>query len=383
MRNWLFDRQGRFGAPATLLPGLLVLMGAGCQEVTSTGKVRPAEVLWKAPVAERFAGTSSVPVTDGERMYVTGTGVAAFDVRTGTQLWKTPRFTSSTPTHISVRDGRVFAAEAVAFAFDAATGREMWRFTPDTDASLSQSTADERAFYFGTESRTVYALSTADGAPLWSTRIGADWPNRGIVKGVSVSGDTVYATAERHYSPNGYYSAGVIVALDRSTGRELWRYQNGTGTDSRGVIGAPTVADRLLLASDHKGNAFFAVDRFTGEEVWRTPTEPGWAGPGAPPVAVGNVAYASGADTYVYALDLQSGRVIWRTRPAMGSSRYHAVCGKAVFNNLSYLGIVDRHTGRLMGLMFEDQERITSGFAVHDDRIFFLTHSAAYALKCP
>ena len=85
----------------------------------------------------------------------------------------------------------------------------------------------------------------------------------------------------------------------------------------------------------------------------------------------------------VFALDLGTGRVLWKTRPAMGSSVCHAVCGNAVFNNLQALGIVDRHTGRLLGLLFAEDERPTSGFAVHEDRIFFLTREAAYALKCP
>ncbi len=67
----------------------------------------------------------------------------------------------------------------------------------------------------------------------------------------------------------------------------------------------------------------------------------------------------------------------------MGGSVYHAVCGNAVFNNLSYLGITERHSGKVLGLMFQDQERVTSGFAVHEGRIFFVTYNAAYALKCP
>lgn len=45
--------------------------------------------------------------------------------------------------------------------------------------------------------------------------------------------------------------------------------------------------------------------------------------------------------------------------------------------------MVDRHNGRLLGLMFQEEERVTSGFAVHEDRIFFFTTKAAYALKCP
>lgn len=373
---------GRFGAPAILVSSL-ALTGAGCQEVTGGPPAARTEVVWRTPVQERFAGTTSVPETDGQRVYVTGTGVAAFDVQSGARVWQTPRFTESIPTHLAVRGGRVFAAEATVWAFDAATGRELWRYTPDSDASLSQSAADERAVYFGTRTRRVYALGAADGAPLWTVRLGADWPHDSPVKGIAAVGDTVYAAIDRHYSPNGFYSAGVIAALDRATGRELWRHQNGTGADSRGIIRAPTVAGRLLLAADHKGSAFYAVDRFTGQEVWRTPTEPGFAGPDSPPVVAAGVAYASGNDAYVYALELATGRVLWRTRPAMGGSVYHAVCGGAVFNNFQGLGILDRQSGAVLGRMFDQEERVTSGFAVHADRIFFLTHRAVYALRCP
>ncbi len=382
MKYFLRFGLGRFGAPATLLGGL-ALMNAACQDVTAGGRRGPAEVLWRTPVAERFAGTISVPITDGDHFYITGTGVAAFDRETGALVWKSSRFTSSIPTYVDVQDGRVFAAEAVAFAFDAETGRELWRAPLDADASLSQNTADEHAFYVGTRNHRVYALNVETGQPLWVVDLGPGWPYESLVKGISISGDTVYAAVERAYSQNGYLATGIIVALDRDTGRELWRHENGTGQDPHGIIGAPTVAGRLLLASDHRGNAFYAVDRFTGREVWRTPTELGFPGPEAPPIAVGDVAYASGADTYVYAMDLQTGRVIWKTRPAMGSSVFHAVCGNAVFNNFLGLGIVDRHSGKLLGTMFEGNEHPTSGFAVHDDRIFFLTTEAAYALKCP
>lgn len=374
--------SGRFSAAASLV-GMFLLSGTGCQDITSREGGSSAKVLWKTPVQGKLAGSGRVPATDGQRIYATGAGVAAFDAQNGAMLWQSLPFTASIPTFLSARDGQVFFAEAVAVGLDAQSGRERWRFKPDGDASLSQSAVDDQAFYFGTDSRNAYAVRVSDGTPLWSTRLGSDWQSGSWIKGLSVSGDTVYAAVDRYYSQNGYYSAGVIVALDRTTGRELWRYQNGDGSDSRGVIGAPTVAGRLLLSSDHKRGAFFAVDRFTGQEVWRVATEAGFGGPDSPPVALDGVAYASGNDTYVYALDLESGKTLWKTRPAMGGSVYHAVCGNAVFNNFQGLGVVDRHNGRLLGLMFDEDERVTSGFAVHDGRIFFVTHKAMYALKCP
>ena len=43
-------------------------------------------------------------------MYVTGTGLAAFDIRTGAPLWKTGPFTQSIPTYVAVQGGRVLQA---------------------------------------------------------------------------------------------------------------------------------------------------------------------------------------------------------------------------------------------------------------------------------
>ena len=373
---------GRFGAPAILLY-LLMLTGAGCQDIVGAGTRGPAEILWRTPVADQLAGTHSLPTADREHLYITGSEVVAFDVQTGKQVWKSPRFTRSIPRNAPVAGGRVFAAEAVAFAFDAATGRELWRVPLDASAALSQNTADERAFYVGTRSHRVHALEVASGAPLWQVDLGPGWPYESLTKGIAVSGDTVYASVERAYSQNGYLATGIIVALDRATGRELWRHENGDGSVPRGIIGAPTVAGRLLLAADHRGNAFYAVDRFTGQQVWRVPTQPGSVGPEQAPTVVDDVAYAAAPDTYVYALDLRSGKVLWKVKPSMGSNQYHAVCGNAVFSSFLGLGIVDRHTGRVQGTMFGEDELVTSGFAVHEDRVFFFTTKAAYALKCP
>ncbi len=267
--------SGRFGALVAALSS--VMLGcAGCNEVTGS---RPSSVsvLWRTSLSGRLAGSNNLPTTDGQRFFITGrgadAGVVAFDVQDGERLWSLNPFTQSLPVYLAVHNGRVFAAENVAFALDAATGRELWRTPLDADASLSQNAADAHAFYVGTRSHRVYALDVASGAPLWQVDLGPGWPYESLTKGISVSGDTVYATVERAYSQNGYYAAGIIVALDRTTGRELWRHQNGDGSSPRGIIGAPTVAGRLLLASDHRGNAFYAVDRFTGQQVWRVPTQ--------------------------------------------------------------------------------------------------------------
>ncbi len=373
--------RGRHGAPAALFRASLMFAVIGCEEISGVGQ--NSAILWRTPLEARDARVMSAPATDGKRVYHLGSGVVAFDAATGTPLWRSNRFPTSQPTSLVVQDGRIFTAEATAFALDAESGRELWRFSPDASAALSQNTADERAFYVGTTTHRVYALGAVDGALLWTVDVGPGWQHEGAVKGIARGGDTVYVAAERSYSANGYYSAGVIVALDRMTGRELWRYQDGTGSDSRGVVDAPTVAGRFILMSDLKGHAFYAVDRFTGQEVWRVNTEAGFMGPGQAPVVKQDVVYASAIDAYVYAMELHTGKILWKTRPAMGGSTKHAVCANTVLNNFQSIGMIDRQTGKVRRIFHREGEIFTSGFAVYQDLVFVSSTEAIYSLKCP
>ncbi|HYW09269.1 MAG TPA: PQQ-binding-like beta-propeller repeat protein [Longimicrobium sp.] len=364
---------------AALLACILSGTG-GCQE--SVGSAGGNDLLlWRAPLEARDQGSISVPAMDGARVYAIGGGLVALDARNGSVSWRA-RLTKYAPISVAFRGGRVFAVEELAYAFDAATGRELWRFTPDSDGALGESTADDGAFYFGTGSHRVYALDAADGRPLWSTDVGPDWEHTGIVLGVTVSGDTLYAAVRQYNAANGFISTGWIFALDRGTGRVLWSYRNGEGKDLRSVSSAPTVAGRLLLASDLHGNSFFAVDRVTGKEVWRVNGVPGYVGPREAPVAVGETAYVSSSDRHVYAVEVQTGRIVWK-RKLPGSSNGFAVCGDRIFAAWLGLSILDRNTGRVLYESEpESADYPTSGFAVHEDRVFVLGNRAAYAYRC-
>ena len=374
---------GRLGAPASLLFTLLVFTGASCKDIIG-GREGPGDVqmIWRTSIATGGSGPHSTPATDGERLFAeVGRTIQAFDVRSGALIWSVPRPPNS-PANVVVRDGRVFAAGSSILALDAASGRELWQFKPDTTATFGRITVDDYAVYIGTASHRVYALSTTDGTALWSVDIGPEWNYPSVVRGISVSGDTLYIGAEQWRAQNGYIASGWLVALNRYTGAVLWRYSIGSGNERRNVASQPTVAGRLLLASDHFGSSFFAVDRFTGEEVWRVNGDLGFFGPVDPPRVVGDVAYAGSSDTFVYAVALDTGRELWKTRvPA--SIRAYATCGDRVFANYQGVAVLDRRTGKLLNTMYDrNEEFTTSGFAVHDGRVFVLGTKAVYAFSC-
>jgi outer membrane protein assembly factor BamB len=363
-----------------------MLFGISCSKRTGGDNGMPGrDLMWRVPLVGPDVGPS-VPAADADRLYAVGRGITAYRAADGAHLYTTNRFAYYTPLHVVISRGRTFAAESVAHAYDAGTGRELWHFTPVTHAALGAVAADDGAFYFGTgtTARRVYALDQETGRELWSTELGPEWEFRGWVKGIAVSGDTVYAGVEQFRAHNGYIASGWLVALDRATGRILWRYSTGTGDDLRNVQSKPVIAGRLLLASDRKGNAAFAVDRFTGQEVWRRQFELPYIGPLDAPIVVGDVVYVGSGDLHVYALELATGSVRWRTLLG-GAVEFMAVCANEVFAEYAVgLAVLDRHTGRIRwrGYDGDSDERLTSGLATHGDRVYALGNKYAYAFRC-
>jgi outer membrane protein assembly factor BamB len=363
-----------------LLSAALLVAATACNDVTGREGSPPVSVEWKVPLAGVDRGLHA-PATDGKRLFALGGGLFAYDLGSGSVAWRAG-YARYMPRSVSESSGRVFLAETVVLAFDGASGRELWRSQVDSAADFAWSAADERSVYVGTRSHRVYAIDAQNGSHRWSVDVGPGWRYGGAISGLSASGDTVYAAAEQPYAANGYLATGWLFAINRNTGGILWSYQNGRGDDLRNFITAPTVAGRLLLASDRKGNAVVAVDRFTGREVWRVRGEPGYIGFTDPPVVVNDTVYAASGDTHVYAIDLPTGRVHWRT-PTPGANNAFAVCGEYVLANYQGLAVLDRHTGRIVASMFgTNEEFLTSGFAVAGNKAFVLGNKAAYALSC-
>jgi len=361
---------------------------SSCHNPFSDDSAKQQEFIWRTVVTEPDSGGwHGIPaVADGRLFVAAGRDIVAFDSRSGAILWRTKVGFGVNPRavapNILVRNGWIFVSGVAAvFSLDAATGVIRWQFPTPVQTDRSESSVDDFAMYVGTRDHRVYALDLNDGHPLWTVDVGPDWQYLGIVEGTAVSGDTVYTVLNRSLNSNGLYRSGVIVALDRRSGRELLRYESaGTLHDARG---APTIAGRLLLVSDEAGSSFFAVDRFTGQEVWRVQADPGFFGPATSPVVVGNTVYVASNDTFIWAVDLQTGTLRWRTK-SPGSYHGTAVCGGKVFGNNFAIDILDQVTGKLLRtvLTLRGSEFPDSQFATDGERVYVTGTVAAYALAC-
>ncbi len=143
------------------------------------------------------------------------------------------------------------------------------------------------------EHALLVAVERATGRVAWQREVGRGYPHAapGLVGPLVVHG--------------GF--SGDVLALDRATGAERWRFKNGEG----GLLSTPQVersaqGERVWLG--FIGGAV-ALDAATGRELLRIPLAAGTSVLG---VRDGRVFVHGYAENLVFAFDSASGRELWR-----------------------------------------------------------------------
>jgi len=145
-----------------------------------------------------------------------------------------------------------------------------WKATGLGGGFSSVSVAGGRIFTMGDRdgAQHVLALGQADGKLLWSAKVGPPLSDEyGGPRGTpTVDGDLIYAIG----------TEGDLVCLEAATGRERWR--KSLARDFGGQVmsmwkfsESPLVdGDRLVVTPGARDAALVAVDKKTGRELWRT-----------------------------------------------------------------------------------------------------------------
>jgi quinohemoprotein ethanol dehydrogenase len=135
---------------------------------------------------------------------------------------------------------------SIAFAVDAKTGKELWRFDPVVDRAFTSGPSNGGvccgilnrglALYEGKVivpvlDRRLIALDAASGKPVWSTRIlPEDATGYSLTMAPRVVKDKVIVgLAGADFTPH----RGFFAAFDVNTGRELWRFYTVPGDPSK------------------------------------------------------------------------------------------------------------------------------------------------------
>ncbi len=200
--------------------------------------------------------------------------VAAFDVQTGTRLWRTETQgekdrSTNIGGGISAANGVIYAAtgRGEALALDAAKGTIKWRVPLDSPARSAPTVVEGKLFLPTLDERMI-ALSTADGKRVWSYQATAS--------ATIVLGEPAPAYADGILV--GGFGSGDLVGLRAESGSLAW-------------------SDSLAAARGRTSLADLSAIR-------------------ALPVIVGNVVYAIGIGGLLVAIDLRSGRRLWEREVA-------------------------------------------------------------------
>ncbi|TNE66946.1 MAG: pyrrolo-quinoline quinone [Alphaproteobacteria bacterium] len=194
----------------------------------------------------------------------------------------------------------------------------------------------------------VTAVSLADGKRLWHTEI--DNPDERSKVGF---GGGVAYHAGRVYVTSGY---GILVALDASTGREVWRFKNLVP-----FRGAPTAVDGKVFALTHD-NQMLALNAENGERLWDQvgiAENAGMLG-AASPAYDGSAMVAALSSGELITLRGGNGRILWQD--SLSSSR--RLTPLATIADIDGSPVIDRnkvyaisHSGRMVAIDMRNGER--------------------------
>ena len=113
----------------------------------------------------------------------------------------------------------------------------------------------------------VVCLGRDDGKVLWTRPIKPDLPEQSRIReNHGYASGTPAADAERLYVS---FGRSGVLAFDHA-GKELWRAKIGTKTHGWGSAASPVVAgETVLVNACVESGSLIALDRKTGKELWR------------------------------------------------------------------------------------------------------------------
>ena len=201
----------------------------------------------------------SSPVLSGDKVYFGSSDerVYALDAASGKLAWsfKTGGVIHSSP---ALANGMLLvgAWDGVLYALDADTGVERWRFKTGTEQQQSimlgiqsSPSVDRDTVYIGSRDGYLYALDLATGSRKWRYDAQGSW----IVATPAVDAGALYA---------GTSDTGLLVALDKRTGREIYRHDTKVWT-----YASPLLAGDTLWTANMKGE-LTALQAATGQLRW-------------------------------------------------------------------------------------------------------------------
>jgi len=200
--------------------------------------------------------------------------VAAYDVKTGKELWKSMRdeYPGWCTPNIYTNDGKTYVA-VNGFkhrgGYDFATGKEVWKMSGGGDIQIPTPIIGNGLIYFNSAhgpSSPIMAVKTSASGDI--TLKNGETSNQGVQWSIPRGGSymhTMLLYRNRLYNMNWN---GTIMCLDPATGKEIYNAKLGK---SRSFIASPVASDGRIFIVDEEGTVYIIKDGDTFELLAEIP----------------------------------------------------------------------------------------------------------------
>lgn len=277
-------------------------------------------------------------------------------------------------------DGKKKGGKDTVYCFDAATGEDVWRYSYDQDLEDkyyeggpgATPTVDGGRVYVVGKHGTVACLDAAKGTELWkrdlAKELGFGIPEWGFNGSVHIEGNLAILNAGSHG-----------VAFDKLNGKDVWN----TGKDAAGY-GTPVPFDNggkralAMFTAKH----VVAVDPSSGKEVWRHPWKTSYDVNAADPVFSGDMMFiTSGYGSGGAGVQFGAGgaKEVWKNKEIAGHMAAPIAINGYVYgvdgsggDKTSKLKCLDIKTGKLV---WASPAATTGSLAAADGKLLWVTGS--------
>jgi outer membrane protein assembly factor BamB len=237
-----------------------------------------------------------------------------------------------------VRDSSVFfgTAAGTIYALNARTGDVRWSYAAKAAVRSSPALSGDNVI-LGDRNGALYALNTETGALEWSIEI----PEK-TVPPDTLGLSTPLALADRIFVCD---SDGDLVSVAATSGEILWRTSTGTST----CLVPSTDGSRVFTVAEYREiGRLYAIDAVSGNVEWTVDLS---GAPSAFPITNGETVIVATADGTTSAYDSERGDELWWFRTLNEVAAPPVISGERVFISDSFIGefyALDLQTGEVL-----------------------------------
>jgi len=308
--------------------------------------------------------------TSGDRLFAAGRDgdVAAFDLKTGKQLWRLEtKLVLSGGTGVGTEVVAVGSADGVVVAIGAADGKERWRHELKGEILSAPAVADTEVI-IRTVDGTLRALALSDGAELWTAEQ--------QIPRLTLRG-TAAPVVAREIAISGFDN-GRVLAVNINDGATVWDSpvspsHGRTELERLNDIDAAVkiVGDDVFVAGFQGRAAMLALD---SGQIWWTRDVSSYRGVDVDDEQM----YVSTSQGDVVALKRRSGVEVWRNDSLKRRSlSAPAVVGEYVVaaDLEGYVHWFDRATGAAAGRVKSGGDRVSNSPLSVDGNLYLINDS--------